>query len=316
MKILVIEDDKVDQMAFKHFVKREKLPYDYQLAASVKEAKKCLKEQKFDIVLLDYLLGDGDAFDLLKFTRSSPTIIITAIGSESVAVKAMKEGAFDYLVKDLERNYLKVLPLTVEKALKQKYSEENCKMLSSAIKSIQESIFITNMEGKILFANQAFIKTYQLEPKNVLGRDCKTLWKEKKATGDGEFFHVKRDGSFFQVALSRSVIKDESGHDQSFVFVTRDLTESMLIKKRQTKMAEKLENVNQDLNNFAHIVSHDLKAPLRGIISLIHWITEDIQKYLDQRGKEQVDLLVQRAKRMHDRNFRYPRDQIHRIAIF
>ncbi|MCP4142075.1 MAG: GHKL domain-containing protein [Chloroflexi bacterium] len=56
----------------------------------------------------------------------------------------------------------------------------------------------------------------------------------------------------------------------------------------------------KELDDFAHIVSHDLKAPLRGINQVAGWITEDYADKLDDDGKEQLGLLATRTQRMHN----------------
>ncbi len=71
-KILLIEDDKVDQMAFKRLVQNEGLPYDYTIAGSVAEAGSILGSERFDFVITDYRLGDGTAFDILHLVKNTP----------------------------------------------------------------------------------------------------------------------------------------------------------------------------------------------------------------------------------------------------
>ncbi|MCK4797037.1 MAG: hypothetical protein KAT05_06620, partial [Spirochaetes bacterium] len=61
-----------------------------------------------------------------------------------------------------------------------------------------------------------------------------------------------------------------------------------------------LESANQELKDFAYIVSHDLKAPLRAITQLATWLSTDYKNSLDEKGKEQMDLLIGRAKRMNN----------------
>ncbi|MEX0966046.1 MAG: ATP-binding protein [Bacteroidia bacterium] len=63
---------------------------------------------------------------------------------------------------------------------------------------------------------------------------------------------------------------------------------------------QELVNTNNELNRFAYVISHDLKAPLRGISSLATWLHEDYEKELGPEGREQLNLLMQRVKRMHD----------------
>jgi signal transduction histidine kinase len=55
---------------------------------------------------------------------------------------------------------------------------------------------------------------------------------------------------------------------------------------------------NADLEQYAHVVSHDLKAPLRGISSLASWIAEDCKDVLPDESRERLGLVVERAKRM------------------
>ncbi|MGR3311384.1 MAG: ATP-binding protein [Candidatus Brocadiales bacterium] len=69
--------------------------------------------------------------------------------------------------------------------------------------------------------------------------------------------------------------------------------------ERQAQLLKELERSNQELKDFAYIVSHDLKAPLRAISSLGNWISTDYADKFDEDGKEQMNLLLGRAKRMN-----------------
>ena len=124
IRILLVEDDKVDQMAFERFAKSKNLSYDYTIAGSIADVKKIMKSATFDIIISDYLLGDGTSFELFDLFKDIPVIVTTGAGTEEVAVEAMKLGACDYIIKDPEGNYLKTLPSTVELALKRKQNEK------------------------------------------------------------------------------------------------------------------------------------------------------------------------------------------------
>jgi diguanylate cyclase (GGDEF)-like protein/PAS domain S-box-containing protein len=125
IQLLVIEDDITDQMSFKRFVKREQLPYDYQIADSVSNAIEILDFMHFDLVLADHALGDGTAFDLFEHIPvSTPIVFVTGSGDEDIAVRAMKCGAADYLTKDLNGDYLKLLPTTINNVIKAKTIEK------------------------------------------------------------------------------------------------------------------------------------------------------------------------------------------------
>ncbi len=70
------------------------------------------------------------------------------------------------------------------------------------------------------------------------------------------------------------------------------------LEQRVHERTARLEAVNQELQSFAYIVSHDLKAPLRAINRLVKWLVEDYGDVFDAKGKEMVTLLLGQVKRM------------------
>lgn len=64
--------------------------------------------------------------------------------------------------------------------------------------------------------------------------------------------------------------------------------------------SEELRSANRDLKDFAYVVSHDLKAPLRSVRQILDWIREDYGDLFDETGKEYLGLLTQRVKMMHN----------------
>ena len=92
------------------------MPYAVTMASSIQEAKRILLTEAFDVVVTDFHLGDGTAFDVLEMKLEAKVIVATGAGSEEIAVKAMKAGASDYLIKDLDGSYLKLLPVAVDRA--------------------------------------------------------------------------------------------------------------------------------------------------------------------------------------------------------
>jgi two-component system sensor histidine kinase/response regulator len=123
-RILFVEDDEIDRMAFERFAQQEHFPYDYLIADSVQQTKRSLKSERFDAAVIDYALGDGTAFDVFNDLKGTPMIIVTGIGAVEIAVNAMKAGAYDYLIKDTERHYLKTLAMTVQNAIRRKQAED------------------------------------------------------------------------------------------------------------------------------------------------------------------------------------------------
>ena len=63
-------------------------------------------------------------------------------------------------------------------------------------------------------------------------------------------------------------------------------------------LLREIESANEELKNFAYVVSHDLKAPLRAISSLADWLSTDYADKFDDAGREQMHLLINRVRRM------------------
>jgi signal transduction histidine kinase len=64
------------------------------------------------------------------------------------------------------------------------------------------------------------------------------------------------------------------------------------------KYTHELERSNKDLDDFAYVASHDLKAPLRGIMQLANWIEEDIQDIVEDETKKHLNLMQNRVARL------------------
>lgn len=74
--------------------------------------------------------------------------------------------------------------------------------------------------------------------------------------------------------------------------------ETERLSRQREHMIEDLERTNRDLDNFAHIASHDLKAPLRAIMTVCRWLREDCGDSLPKVGHDHLDRLQQRVTRM------------------
>jgi DNA-binding response OmpR family regulator len=166
-KVLLVEDNKLDRMAFERFVCNQKLQYDYTAAQSISEAKEILKSEQFDIIVSDYSLGDGTALDILNSVRDIPIILITAAEDEEVPINARMAGTYDYLPKDFDRNYLKAVPKTIENAIKHKKVGE---ALDKEQKNLQ-AMFDAASVGMLLVDENMIIARVNEAVKRILHKD-------------------------------------------------------------------------------------------------------------------------------------------------
>jgi DNA-binding NtrC family response regulator len=118
--VLIVEDEPGLRDGLKSAV--ETLGVRAVAAASLAEARKSLGASRADCILLDIRLKDGDGLDFLKELRGGdhkdvPVIVATAYGDSERTIRAMRDGAFDYLTKPF---HLPTLLATVERAVKQR----------------------------------------------------------------------------------------------------------------------------------------------------------------------------------------------------
>ena len=138
VSILAVEDSDPDFNMFRTLVEdHEKL--HLSRAQTISEALDMLHQGRYDVVLLDYILPDGNGLDFMKRMEAAaietPVIAITGQGDELVASQMIKAGAFDYLPKaSLKEDYfLRSISSTLEKfRLKMEIEEATQKLAQMA----------------------------------------------------------------------------------------------------------------------------------------------------------------------------------------
>ncbi len=115
LSVLVVEDERSTREGLQRLLRRK---YDVTLAEDGKRALNLLKKNNYDLILSDLVMPEADGMEVIKSALKKipkpQCIILTAYGSISTAVDAMREGAYDFVTKPVN---LDQLELTVERAL-------------------------------------------------------------------------------------------------------------------------------------------------------------------------------------------------------
>jgi PAS domain S-box-containing protein len=124
----------------------------------------------------------------------------------------------------------------------------------------------------------------------------------KVATEKGRFedegWRVRKDGSQFWANVVITALRDETGQLRGFGKVTRDMTERKRTEEEILFQNAQLEAANKEMETFCYSVSHDLRAPLRGIDGFSSALLEDYGEKLEGAGKEYLSRVRAAAKRM------------------
>ena len=175
IKILLVEDDPTSRLALTQLLRT--IGYDVAGAGSGEEAFERLASEPFDIIITDLFLPDLNGIDILKRVKSdSPSalevILITGHASAETAVKAMKEGAFDYITKPLNIDELRII---IDKAL------EKRRLLSENVylrKQLRDKFEFANIIG----VSPAMQKVFN-RMKRVIKTDSTVLIMGESGTG-------------------------------------------------------------------------------------------------------------------------------------
>ena len=120
MKILIVDDEDVSLTSVRRILKWRGIR-DVEVCDNGKDAIKRIKEGDFDIVLLDLLMPEVDGMQVLEFAKpfqpQTEFIILTAVDDIPTTVKAIRQGAYDYLVKPVDNE---LLFLSIDRAYERK----------------------------------------------------------------------------------------------------------------------------------------------------------------------------------------------------
>jgi len=156
MRILIVDDEKVSLTSVQRILKWRGF-HKVELCDNGKEAIKRIREENFDIVLLDLLMPETDGMSVLESTKpfcpQTEFIILTAVDDIPTTVKAIRLGAYDYLVKPVDND---LLFLTIERAFERKGlvagMSANTFYEFSDIPSAFSDIITQNLQMKALIA--------------------------------------------------------------------------------------------------------------------------------------------------------------------
>jgi PAS domain S-box-containing protein len=116
---------------------------------------------------------------------------------------------------------------------------------------------------------------------------------------------VRKDGQVISVSINAGkVMIDQTKY---LLAIFRDITERKKAEKAIENLNKDLKSTvalltqsNRQLNEFAYLAAHDLKTPLRGISTLAQWLVDDYEEKFDDKGRQQINLLVKRVERMNE----------------
>lgn len=186
----------------------------------------------------------------------------------------------------------------------------------SIIRSMKDMLLVLNPDGTIRTVNAATQQILGRGAEELAGGGAEMIFGEKinplqLITSDTERTFLAKDGRKIPVSFSCSLLHDESKRIQGMVCVAQDITERKetlealrIAHLNIKKKAGDLEVVNEELQQYAYAVSHDIMAPLRAIHNYADFLREDLEQNLGQEQEsylEGIKHAAQQGKELAER---------------
>ena len=194
------------------------------------------------------------------------------------------------------------------------YLESQKERFSGIIANMNLGLIETDENDNVLLVNQSFCSMSNLTEKELIGKKAisifnptknereyheKRIAKRKQGISDSYELqlNIKDKGSRFWL-ISAAPRLDDTNHHIGSIAICMDITDRKSLELQKEQLLEELENRNNELQEYAHIVSHDLKSPLRNINALATWLYEDYKDKLDDNGIFQLRAMQDKVEAM------------------
>ncbi|THD67603.1 PAS domain S-box protein [Robertkochia marina] len=202
--------------------------------------------------------------------------------------------------------------VTLRKRYKENLQAQKDKY-SNIIANMNLGLIEVDNEDCVLFANQSFCDMSGYSLDELRGKKASDLLlleefkdvlsgkNKNRTSGIYDSYEVKirnKKGEIRDWLVSGGPNYDVNGRIIGSIGIHLDITEQKQLEAKKNELLEDLEIRNEQLNDYAHIVSHDLKSPLRNISALLSWTKEDFRDKLGSGSLKNIELMESKVEQM------------------
>lgn len=192
------------------------------------------------------------------------------------------------VIKDDNNNIMNTVGI-VSDVSERKYTQEKIKHLSQAVEQSPVTIIITNTVGEVEYANPKFYETTGYTEDEIIGKNLSIiksghttpegyhkLWETISSGHEwfGEFYNIKKDGTYYWDATSISPILNTNGKITHYIAIKEDITERKQFEQQLIKAKDKAEESDRLKLAFLANMSHEIRTPMNGILGFTELLKE------------------------------------------
>jgi PAS domain S-box-containing protein len=319
--ILLLDDDPDDRALARIVLERELPRFAVEEVADAPAFGRACGRRSFDLVILELKLGWADGLALLTALKEDwpevPVIPFTRVDDAETAVRALRLGAADYLVKS-PAAFLR-LPQIVRTALdpagkrraRSVAGSVGAAPLESLVDRARMAVFSATPQGRLLNASTGFLQLLgvdDLESANALnlepflaevagwGGSNGTSAASASAGAAREARLRRADGRMIWVEVIGTVVRD--GGTTRIDGLVEEITARKEAEDETARQSAQLRRANEELLQFASMASHELQEPVRMMERYTQLLKEDSRGKLGAEGDELVDVVIGAAGRL------------------
>ena len=305
-RILIVDDEPDIALILK--LQLEDAGYRTLRAQDGVEALEAIAGEPFSLILLDIKMPRMSGLEVLNRIRceETPVVMMTAHGSEDIAVDAMKKGALDYISKpfstdDMLQKVARAIGIHKTRKENERLSrqlDEERRKMEAVLQGMADLLLAVDMQGRIVTASRQASTVLCARGGELLGRNLEEVLQAEVAGGELPSRVVLRTGEpcldvgYTMLAGSRDIpvlssaapLRNANGELVGSVEIIRDIS--------------KLKELEQEKEDFVSMLSHDLKSPITAVVGSIDLVREARLGPVNGEQREYLDAAIESCEEM------------------
>lgn len=305
----------------------------------LQSAIKLCQQQPFEVILLDLSLPDSQGYAtferLRQYMPQTPIILLTGFDDQELAVRAVRAGAQDYLIKDEINAHLLIRAMRY--AIERKRTEEALREHHLRYQALFENnnigVLIIGVDGLLVNLNQQAAVMLGDAVDRLIGTPLSNyvaigerddFFRQSEALLQGasvpihERTFVRCDGSMLPVELNSTLVRNGRGDILYLQSIAHDISkrkeveaalqgERIQLAKRVEERTKELQVANAELQQSARLkdeflatMSHELRTPLSAILTLSETLQDEVYGSLVERQRKALERIVKSGRHLLD----------------